>query len=60
MQSNNPVFRSSEEFNGRAANAYGNQTYGGSGGPYPGYGEPRDLGHGHSRLHDPVPTPRAR
>ena len=24
MQSNNPVFRNSDEFNGRATNAYGN------------------------------------
>ena len=31
MQSNNPVFRNSDEFNGRASNAYGNQVYGGSG-----------------------------
>ena len=30
MQSNNPVFRRSEEFNG-ASNAYGNQTYAGNG-----------------------------
>src|SRR4051794_31649105 len=37
MQSNNPVFRNSDEFNGRA-NAYGNQVYGGSGASYPGYG----------------------
>jgi uncharacterized YccA/Bax inhibitor family protein len=38
MQSNNPVFRNSDEFNGRASNAYGNQVYGGSGSAYPGYG----------------------
>lgn len=38
MQSNNPVFRRSEEFN--RANAYGNQTYGGNGAPYQGYGAP--------------------
>jgi uncharacterized YccA/Bax inhibitor family protein len=38
MQSNNPVFRNSEEFNGRASNAYGNQVYGGSGSAYQGYG----------------------
>jgi uncharacterized YccA/Bax inhibitor family protein len=37
MQSNNPVFRNSDEFNGRA-NAYGNQVYGGSGASYQGYG----------------------
>ena len=29
MQSNNPVFRRSEEFNRPGANAYGNQTYAG-------------------------------
>jgi len=38
MQSNNPVFRNSDEFNGRA-NAYGNQVYGGSGTSYQGYGQ---------------------
>jgi uncharacterized YccA/Bax inhibitor family protein len=38
MQSNNPVFRNSDEFNGKA-NAYGNQVYGGSGAAYPGYGQ---------------------
>ena len=38
MQSNNPVFRNSNEFNGRT-NAYGNQVYGGSGAPHQGYGE---------------------
>ena len=39
MQSNNPVFRNSEGFNGQATqNAYGNQTYPGSGQSYPGYG----------------------
>jgi len=39
MQSNNPVFRNSDEFNGRASNAYGNQVYGGSGTPHQGYGQ---------------------
>jgi uncharacterized YccA/Bax inhibitor family protein len=39
MQSNNPVFRNSDEFNGRASNAYGNQVYGGSGAGYQGYGQ---------------------
>ncbi len=34
MQSNNPVFRRSEEFNGPATNAYGNQTYAGNGAAY--------------------------
>jgi uncharacterized YccA/Bax inhibitor family protein len=38
MQSNNPVFRNSDEFNGRATNAYGNQVYGGGGAAYQGYG----------------------
>jgi uncharacterized YccA/Bax inhibitor family protein len=39
MQSNNPVFRNSEGFNGQATqNAYGNQTYPGAGQAYPGYG----------------------
>jgi uncharacterized YccA/Bax inhibitor family protein len=38
MQSNNPIFRNSDEFNGKA-NAYGNQVYGGSGAAYPGYGQ---------------------
>jgi uncharacterized YccA/Bax inhibitor family protein len=39
MQSNNPVFRNSEEFNGRTTNAYGNQVYGGSGAGHQGYGQ---------------------
>ena len=39
MQSNNPVFRNSDEFNGRATNAYGNEVYGGSGTPTQGYGQ---------------------
>ncbi|MCW2796695.1 Bax inhibitor-1/YccA family protein [Nocardioides sp.] len=38
MQSNNPVFRRSAEFNG-SSNAYGNQTYAGNGAAYPGYGQ---------------------
>jgi len=38
MQSNNPVFRNSDEFNGRKTNAYGNQVYGG-GTSYQGYGQ---------------------
>ncbi len=37
MQSNNPVFRNSNEFNGKA-NAYGNQVYDGSGTAHQGYG----------------------
>ncbi len=39
MQSNNPVFRRSEAFNGQQANAYGNQTYPGNGAGYSGYGQ---------------------
>ena len=39
MQSNNPVFNRSPEFNGQSQNAYGNQTYAGNGAPYPGYGQ---------------------
>jgi uncharacterized YccA/Bax inhibitor family protein len=42
MQSNNPVFRRSEEFN--SANAYGNQTYAGGGTPTTGYGQPPVAG----------------
>jgi uncharacterized YccA/Bax inhibitor family protein len=39
MQSNNPIFRNSDEFNGRAStNAYGNTVYGGSGATHQGYG----------------------
>ncbi len=45
MQSNNPVFRRSEAFNGQA-NAYGNQTYAGNGNPYAGYGDPATWGTG--------------
>ena len=33
MQSNNPVFRRSEEFHRGGANLYGNQTYAGNGAP---------------------------
>ncbi|VXC06339.1 Bax inhibitor-1/YccA family protein [Nocardioides sp. AX2bis] len=57
MQSNNPVFRRSEEFNrgGQNAPSYGNQTYAGNGSAYPGYandpsqwgtGQPGDQGYG--------------
>ncbi len=38
MQSNNPVFRRSQEFN--QANQYGNQTYAGSGQTTAGFGQP--------------------
>lgn len=41
MQSNNPVFRRSDAFNGASSNAYGNQTYAGNGAAYPGYGQPQ-------------------
>jgi uncharacterized YccA/Bax inhibitor family protein len=44
MQSNNPVFRRSEEFN--SANAYGSQTYAGGGTPTTGYGQPPVAGTG--------------
>ena len=45
MQSNNPIFSRSPEFNGQGStgsgqNAYGNQTYAGSGQPQQGYGTP--------------------
>ncbi len=39
MQSNNPVFRRSEEFN--RANTYGNPTYQGNGSAYQNYGTPQ-------------------
>ena len=39
MQSNNPVFRRSDAFNGASTNAYGNQTYPGNGAAYQGYGQ---------------------
>ncbi|NYD43046.1 Bax inhibitor-1/YccA family protein [Nocardioides panaciterrulae] len=39
MQSNNPVFRRSEQFNRATPNAYGNQTYAGNGGAWSGYGQ---------------------
>ena len=60
MQSNNPVFRRSEAFNGQA-NAYGNQTYAGNGSPYAGYGEPSTWGTGTPGGRDTyVPTPTKR
>jgi uncharacterized YccA/Bax inhibitor family protein len=40
MQSNNPVFRRSEAFNGTSVNAQGNQTYAGNGAGHQGYGQP--------------------
>jgi uncharacterized YccA/Bax inhibitor family protein len=39
MQSNNPVFRRSEEFNSAGSNVYGNQTYAGNGSAQQGYGQ---------------------
>ncbi|QZY29825.1 Bax inhibitor-1/YccA family protein [Nocardioides coralli] len=45
MQSNNPVFRRSEAFNGAGATAYGNQTYPGNGAAYPGYGQQTPSGY---------------
>jgi uncharacterized YccA/Bax inhibitor family protein len=42
MQSNNPIFRRSEEFNRGGANLYGNQTYQGNGAPVAGYGQATD------------------
>ncbi len=45
MQSNNPVFRRSETFNGQT-NAYGNETIRGNGSPYAGYGDPSTWGTG--------------
>jgi uncharacterized YccA/Bax inhibitor family protein len=38
MQSNNPVFRRSEEFQRGGANSYGNATYAGNGAGHQGYG----------------------
>jgi uncharacterized YccA/Bax inhibitor family protein len=43
MQSNNPVFRRSDEF--KAGNAYGNPTYAGNGAPYQGFGTPGTPGY---------------
>ena len=39
MQSNNPVFRRSEEFNSAGSNVHGNQTYAGNGSAQQGYGQ---------------------
>jgi len=48
MESNNPVFRRSDAFNGRSQNAQGNQMYAGNGSAYPTYGEqpPAQPGYG--------------
>ena len=58
MQSNNPVFRNSDEFNGRGTNAYGNEVYGGSGSAHQGYGtstapDPSTWGVGTPGTHQP-------
>jgi len=63
MQSNNPVFRRSEEFN---RNPYGNPTYAGNGNAYQGYGAPQTQYQGyappqqgydeHGRVVPPPPT----
>jgi len=58
MQSNNPVFRNSDEFNGRGTNAYGNEVYGGSGAAHQGYGtstapDPSNWGVGTPGTHQP-------
>jgi uncharacterized YccA/Bax inhibitor family protein len=48
MQSNNPVFRRSDAFNGSSQNTHGNQMYAGNGSAYPTYGEqpPAQPGYG--------------
>ncbi|GAA4110256.1 Bax inhibitor-1/YccA family protein [Nocardioides fonticola] len=54
MQSNNPVFRRSEEFNRPGANAYGNQGYYGSDPSSWGVGAPGDTGVGYAPTPQPV------
>jgi uncharacterized YccA/Bax inhibitor family protein len=44
MQSNNPVFRNSDAFNG-SANAHGNQTYPGNGAAHDAYGQQTQTGY---------------
>src|SRR5215210_4177463 len=60
MQSNNPVFRRSEAFNGQASgqgtNAYGNQTYPGNGATHQGYGQA--PGYGQPQYTAPTTTGR--
>ncbi len=57
MQSNNPVFRRSEEFHAGGANAYGNQTYAGNGATYQGYGaDPSTWGTGEPGAPGQQPT----
>jgi uncharacterized YccA/Bax inhibitor family protein len=57
MQSRNPVFARSAEFNGRA-NAYGNPTYAGNGQSYAGYGDPStwSIGGGSAGTAGSAPT----
>jgi uncharacterized YccA/Bax inhibitor family protein len=57
MQSNNPVFRNSDEFNGRGSNAYGNQVTGGA--AYPGYGQSDPSTWGVGTPGSPTHTDRA-
>ena len=45
MQSNNPVFRNSDAFNGSSTNAYGNQTYPGNGATHDTYGQAAQTGY---------------
>lgn len=57
MQSNNPVFRRSEEFHAGGTNAYGNQTYAGNGSTYQGYGaDPSTWGTGEPGAPGQQPT----
>ncbi|WP_205475218.1 Bax inhibitor-1/YccA family protein [Nocardioides sp. SYSU D00038] len=62
MQSNNPVFRRSEEFQ-NGGNAYGNQAYSGGGAAYPGYGQGQQPANDYAQWNDggttsPVDTGR--
>ncbi len=56
MQSNNPVFRRSDAFNGASTNAYGNQTYPGNGAAHQGYGQSPYGQTGHDQPGAPVTT----
>ena len=58
MQSNNPVFRRSEEFQRSGANASGNQTHAGNGAAYQGYGtDPAQWGTGEPGSGMPAQAP---
>jgi uncharacterized YccA/Bax inhibitor family protein len=59
MQSNNPVFRRSEEFHRSGANAYGNQTYAGTGTIY-GDSDPSSWGVGAPGAGEPFAPSGAR